>query len=805
MGLTSLERVVPPTTSTYSSANDSIKELEDGWFVRQRWEVLGPLWKWNIACVLEVWEEEEPNESPPSRREAEMAKQSTKFAGRIRGSDGEAAATAAAAAAAAVAAKKRRRNSRKARKTERALRVRLEACSIPNAALTARLALAEVPESGGALTRYTFEADAASIPGISDELTKLVLQNAVRSTLRALKAESESEARRRDELPMQNRSANLLDAESDPSLPRRLIPFRADQSYDDDAQTVAMNVRPVREQKRSLPPLYTSLYGVDEINIPDNDVGEQKDVEDDDDDDGDDDGGRRTRKESASSSALTKNGSSLAHPPFGPSVGSSLAMPLPLPVVQATLDSTAVRSSLDLSSPLSSLDLSDVDVATMNGDVARVPVEVHVRRIDDRHVRAVCVAQLPNAPTHAWKALTDHRRHAEVIPWLNKKAVMRRVEPEPGDRRLLMVRSEVSRNRRDFPDPMCSWKATVDLEVYENDETLESSFKLHERPQKGADVGTPGIESMVQSDVDAMLTSPTIQVLRGKWSVLPVASSRNTCQVRVALEVKVANNPSVEAQVAKLRRRKDAWEGAAESRAYLPCDHLPDDDEVYAEMERCVYDELPRTIQSLALCARDEASKSGVLGPRSRRYFDEVPKRYWRELSDLEDAINEVIEEHDLPKKTMPPMDFLYQIGNNPLREAIRRWGGSREVAWALNYKVRTARGAIVDPEQVVIQLPAWEYGEAREVRKDRGGVVDVGDDDDNDDDAEGDEDEDVEVDETVVLKSRGKLRLLSPRRKASTQEQQQPKKKAETRMIRKRSRSKKDDDPLALLSADDL
>ena len=69
------------------------------------------------------------------------------------------------------------------------------------------------------------------------------------------------------------------------------------------------------------------------------------------------------------------------------------------------------------------------------------------------------------------------------------------------------------------------------------------------------------------------------------------------------------------------------------------------------------------------------------------------------------------------------------------------------------------------------------EYGEAREVRKDRGGVVDVGDDDDNDDDAEGDEDEDVEVDETVVLQSRGKLRLFAPRRMASTQEQQQPKK----------------------------
>ena len=53
------------------------------------------------------------------------------------------------------------------------------------------------------------------------------------------------------------------------------------------------------------------------------------------------------------------------------------------------------------------------------------------------------------------------------------------------------------------------------------------------------------------------------------------------------------------------------------------------------------------------------------------------------------------------------------------------------------------------------------EYGEAREVRKDRGGVVDVGDDDDGDNDAEGDEDEDVEVDETVVLQSRGKLRLI--------------------------------------------
>ena len=78
------------------------------------------------------------------------------------------------------------------------------------------------------------------------------------------------------------------------------------------------------------------------------------------------------------------------------------------------------------------------------------------------------------------------------------------------------------------------------------------------------------------------------------------------------------------------------------------------------------------------------------------------------------------------------------------------------------------------------------EYGEAREVRKDLGGVVDVGDNDQT-------KDEDVEVDETVVLQSRGKLRLIAPRRMASTQEQRQPKKKAETRMMRKRSRSKKD------------
>ena len=150
-----------------------------------------------------------------------------------------------------------------------------------------------------------------------------------------------------------------------------------------------------------------------------------------------------------------------------------------------------------------------------------------------------------------------------------------------------------------------------------------------------------------------------------------------------------------------LRRPTDE-RGAALGATLLGCNDFPDEDETYAELERCVYEELPVTMRVLALIAEDEMARAAKSSSRASTLADAgVPYQHWKSLDNIEKAIEEVIAMYDMPPRTMPPMDFLATVGYTGLREGIRRWGGAQQVAYALNYRVRGPGGKLLEPDAV--------------------------------------------------------------------------------------------------------